>query len=114
MVLEWIDVASLAIEVVVVLIIVVAVLYGTRRYLYRFFQGRHRAADDDTQHKHGLGRSLLLGLEILVGADVVRTVALEPTFASVAVLGLLVVICTFLSWPLAVEIEGRWPWQQQP
>jgi hypothetical protein len=44
-------------------------------------------------------------------ADIVRTVALEPTLESVAVLGLLVVIRTFLSWSLIVEIEGRWPWQ---
>jgi uncharacterized membrane protein len=46
-----------------------------------------------------------------VAADIVRTVALEPSLESVAVLGLLVVIRTFLSWSLIVEIEGRWPWQ---
>jgi uncharacterized membrane protein len=56
-------------------------------------------------------RILLLGLELLVAADIVRTVALEPSLESVAVLGLLVVIRTFLSWSLIVEIEGRWPWQ---
>jgi uncharacterized membrane protein len=60
-----------------------------------------------------LGRSLLLGLEFLVAADVVRTVALEPTLSNVAVLGLLVLVRTFLSWTLTVEIEGRWPWQAQ-
>jgi len=52
-----------------------------------------------------------LGLEILVAADIVRTVALEATLQSVAVLGILVLIRTFLSWALVVEIEGRWPWQ---
>jgi len=62
-------------------------------------------------YKHQLGKTLLLGLEFLVAADVVRTVALEPTLTNVAVLGLLVVIRTFLSWSLTVEIEGRWPWQ---
>jgi uncharacterized membrane protein len=56
-------------------------------------------------------RILLLGLELLVAADIVRTVALEPSLGSVAVLGLLVAIRTFLSWSLIVEIEGRWPWQ---
>jgi hypothetical protein len=49
-----------------------------------------------------------------VAGDVVRTVALEPTLVNVAVLGLLVLIRTFLSWSLAVEIEGRWPWQARP
>ena len=58
-----------------------------------------------------LGRVLLLGLEILVAADIVRTVALEPSFQNVAVLGLLVLVRTFLSWSIVVEIEGRWPWQ---
>lgn len=61
--------------------------------------------------KHQLGKTLLLGLELLVAADVVRTVALEPTLDNVATLGLLVFIRTFLSWSLTIEIEGRWPWQ---
>ncbi|MGD9148307.1 MAG: DUF1622 domain-containing protein [Anaerolineae bacterium] len=65
------------------------------------------------QLKVRLGRALLLGLEILVAADIIRTVALEATLQSVAVLGLLVLIRTFLSWALVVEIEGRWPWQAE-
>ena len=63
------------------------------------------------QYKHSLGKSLLLGLEILVAADVVRTVALEPTLENIAGLGVLVLVRTFLSWSLVVEMEGRWPWQ---
>jgi uncharacterized membrane protein len=58
-----------------------------------------------------LGKALLLGLEILVAADIIRTVALEATLQSVAILGLLVLVRTFLSWALVVEMEGRWPWQ---
>ena len=54
---------------------------------------------------------MLLGLELLVAADVVRTVAIEPTLSNVAVLGLLVAVRTILSWSLAVEMEGSWPWQ---
>jgi uncharacterized membrane protein len=54
---------------------------------------------------------LLIGLEVLVAADIVRTVALDPTLESVAVLGLLVLIRTFLSWSVVVEIDHRWPWQ---
>ncbi len=59
-----------------------------------------------------LGQTILLGLELLVAADIVRTVAAEPTFASVGVLGLIVLIRTFLSFSLEVELTGRWPWQQ--
>ena len=62
-------------------------------------------------YKHQLGKALLLGLELLVAADVVRTVALEPTVNNLVVLALLVFVRTFLSWAMSVEIEGRWPWQ---
>jgi uncharacterized membrane protein len=107
-VIEW---ASLGIEILGAVVIVagvikVAVTRGTVRYL---FQLDKPGAFE--RYKHQMGRSLLLGLEFLVAGDVVRTVALEPTLNNVAVLGLLVLIRTFLSWSLAVEIERRWPWQ---
>ena len=107
-VFEW---ASLIIEVlgagiIVAGVIKVTITRGTIRYLFKLGQpGAYES------YKHQLGKTLLLGLEFLVAADVVRTVALEPTLTNVAVLGLLVVIRTFLSWSLTVEIEGRWPWQ---
>ncbi len=59
-----------------------------------------------------LGRAILLGLELLVAADIIRTVAVTPTAQSVAVLAGIVLIRTFLSWSLELEITGRWPWQQ--
>ncbi len=59
-----------------------------------------------------LGRSILLGLEFLVAADIIHTVVIAPTLDSVAVLGLLVLIRTFLSWSLELEITGRWPWRK--
>ena len=112
LILEWIDGAALAIEVLAVAIIVVAIFYATLRYLFRTVL--HWQVEDGYQQlKNSLGRSLLLGLEILVAADIVRTVALDSTLDSVAVLGLLVLIRTFLSWSLVVEIEGRWPWQPE-
>jgi uncharacterized membrane protein len=59
----------------------------------------------------GLARAILLGLEILVAADIIRTVAVEPTLENVTVLGIIVLVRTILSFTLTVEIEGRWPWQ---
>jgi uncharacterized membrane protein len=80
---------------------------------YLFKSIFEQALEDQYQQlKIHLGKALLLGLEILVAADIIRTVALEATLQSVAVLGLLVLIRTFLSWALVVEIEGRWPWQR--
>ena len=61
--------------------------------------------------RESFGGVLLLGLEILVAADIIRTVAIEPTLKSVLVLGLIVIIRTFLSFSLEVEINGKWPWQ---
>jgi uncharacterized membrane protein len=61
--------------------------------------------------RRGLGRAILLGLEILVAADIIHTVAVEPSYNSLGVLALIVMIRTFLSFSLEVEISGRWPWQ---
>jgi uncharacterized membrane protein len=77
------------------------------------------AAAHLTQHESGvyrhfremLGRTILLGLELLVAGDIVRTVAATPTLTSVGVLAVIVLIRTFLSFSLQVEITGRWPWQ---
>jgi uncharacterized membrane protein len=59
-------------------------------------------------------RSILLGLEFLVAADIIRTVAVQPSLENVAVLGLIIVIRTFLSFALEVELDGRWPWARAP
>jgi uncharacterized membrane protein len=111
-ILRWIEYAAFAIEILAVVIIVVAIFCSMARYfLNAVIRPERRLEDRYRRLKASLGRSLLLGLEILVAADIVRTVALEATLQSVAVLGLLVLIRTFLSWALVVEIEGRWPWQ---
>jgi uncharacterized membrane protein len=70
--------------------------------------------EDDVyrQFRQMLGRTILLGLELLVAGDIIRTVAAKPTLVSVAVLGAIVLIRTFLSFSLEVEITGHWPWQR--
>lgn len=75
-----------------------------------------RRHDTDTyrQFRQQLGRSILLGLELLVAADIIRTVAVTPSLGSVTVLAVIVVIRTFLSFSLELEITGRWPWQKSP
>lgn len=65
-----------------------------------------------TAFRQNLGRTILLGLELLVAADIVRTVAVTPSLEGVLILGLIVLIRTFLSITLEVELEGRWPWQR--
>lgn len=63
-------------------------------------------------YRRRVGRSILLGLEFLVAGDIIRTVAVAPTYESVGVLALIVAIRTFLSFSLELEITGRWPWQK--
>lgn len=75
-------------------------------------RARLRESDVYRRYRQQLGRSILLGLELLVAADIIRTVAVTPTLTSVAVLAGIVAIRTFLSFSLELEITGRWPWQK--
>ena len=106
--LEWI---GTGIEIAGVGIIVVAALAATAVFLHGGFTtlgwpGAYR------RYRANLGRGILLGLELLVAADIIGTVAVTPSLQNLAVLGLIVLIRTFLSVSLQVEIEGRWPWQR--
>lgn len=65
------------------------------------------------QLRQSIGRGILLGLELLVAGDIIRTVAIAPTFTGVGVLAMIIVIRTFLSFSLEVELTGRWPWQSR-
>lgn len=112
--MAWVEYAAIAIEALAVLIIMVAIFYGVFRYAFQGILFKERLEDRYRELKVSLGKTLMLGLEILVAADIVRTVALEATLQSVGVLGLLVLIRTFLSWSLVVEMEGRWPWNRKP
>jgi uncharacterized membrane protein len=102
------QVAAHVIELLAVVIILAGVAGGTARFLFRWTSGQGY-----NQYKETLDKALLLGLNILVAADIVRTVALEPTITNILGLGLLVFVRTFVSWSLFVELEERWPWQVQ-
>jgi len=65
------------------------------------------------RYRANLGRGILLGLELLVGADIIGTITAPLTFTSVGLLGIIVIIRTFLSFALETEIEGCWPWQRR-
>jgi uncharacterized membrane protein len=98
-----IDGAGVAVTIVGALAATVAA--GLRVY--------RRQPDAYRRYRQQLGRSILLGLELLVAADIIRTVAVTPTVRSVGVLAGIVVIRTFLSFSLELEITGRWPWQKE-
>ncbi|MEV0733124.1 DUF1622 domain-containing protein [Polymorphospora sp. NPDC050346] len=108
-VIQWIggllDLAGVLVIAVGVLVTSVAFLRGYRRDRQR--------GDAYRSYRQGVGRAILLGLELLVAGDIIRTVAVSPTFHSVGVLALIVVVRTLLSFTLEVELEGRWPWQSR-
>lgn len=105
---EFIERIGNAIELAGVALIVLGLLFAA----WRGARGHGAAAARVAQARHDMGRAILLGLEVLVAADIVRTVAFTPTLASVTVLAIVVAIRTFLSWSLALELDGRWPWQR--
>ena len=98
-----------AVDVVGVATIVIGIVIATIVLALR-----HREVDDAfRKYRQGIGRAILLGLEFLVAADIIKTVAVDPTFAGAGVLAIIVVIRTFLSFTLELEISGRWPWQHE-
>ena len=91
-------------------VLVIGLLVATWRFVERT---RRRLPFQETYERYraDLGRAILLGLEFLVAADIIATVVVDPTLESVAVLAVIVLVRTFLSFSLEAEIEGRWPWQ---
>jgi uncharacterized membrane protein len=106
---EFVEIAGSAAEIAGVVLIVGGLVIATLRFTAL---RRDATASPYQRYRQDLGRAILLGLEVLVAADIVRTVAFTPTMDSVLVLALIVAIRTFLSWTLALELEGRWPWQR--
>ncbi len=104
----WLFISS-SLETAGVAIVVIGAVGTTVAFLRRSMKVGPSAAF--TQFRSDFGRAILLGLEFLVAADIVGTVAIGPTLQDLSVLGLLVLIRTFLSFSLEVEITGRWPWQ---
>jgi uncharacterized membrane protein len=105
---EFIEVAGTVIDVIGVAVIVLGAIVAVVLTWAR----RHRV-DVYEYFRRQLGRAILLGLEFLVAADIIRTVA-APDAESVAILAGIVAIRTFLSFSLQLEMTGRWPWQSQP
>lgn len=99
---------GLMIEALGVLVIVIGVIIGTGRFLFR---RKPTHAESYQCYRQDVGRAILLGLEFLIAGDIIHTVAVQPTLDSVSVLGLIVLIRVLLGIALHLEIEGRWPWQ---
>ncbi len=111
---ETVGSVGLAIDGLGVAVMVIGLTVALLLYLFRL-AGRRRQDPQVLyrQARVSAGRSILLGLELLVAGDIIRTVAISPSFRSVGVLAAIVAIRTFLSFTLEMEISGRWPWQTE-
>jgi uncharacterized membrane protein len=107
----FIDLLVSGFELAGVLALVIGSIWTSVVFARSYFRSPDARPQAYRQLRQGLGRAILVGLELLVAADIIRTIAIDPTFQSVGVLGLIVVVRTFLSWSLEVEVNGRWPWQ---
>jgi uncharacterized membrane protein len=105
-----VDLAGIAIDAIGVGVIVLAIGVAGMA-LARGLSRHEQIGSAYRQLRQSIGRGVLLGLELLVAGDIIRTVAIAPTFTSVGLLAMIVVIRTFLSFSLEVELTGRWPWQ---
>jgi uncharacterized membrane protein len=105
---EWIDFAADGLDILAVVIMVSFILVGTVTGVGRFLKN---IAGAYTKYRVVLARTIQIGLELLVAADIIRTVSTPLTTLNLLLLSGLVVVRTFLGWTLTVEIEGRWPWQ---
>lgn len=102
-----IELIALGIEILGVAVIGFAFPFGIIRSILNHFQ---KKADAFRELKHYIGKSLQLGLEFLIAADVIKTVTIDPTMVGLLSLGMLIIIRTILSWSIILEIEGSWPW----
>ncbi|MBJ7516007.1 MAG: DUF1622 domain-containing protein [Stenotrophomonas sp.] len=110
--IRWVEWSALGIELLAIALIVTTIVVSTGVYVLALAVQHKDRAESYQQYRRRLGRALLLGLEILVAADIVRTVALDSSLRAIVSLGLLVIIRTFLSWSVVLEVEGFWPWKR--
>ena len=109
---RWIEPVSTTLELVGVGVIVLGVVLATVGFARQLRPLGWGEAYE--RYRANLGRGILLGLEILVCADIIDTVTAPLSWTSVGLLGAIVLIRTFLSFSLETEIEGRWPWRRRP
>ncbi|GAA4590386.1 hypothetical protein GCM10023194_47070 [Planotetraspora phitsanulokensis] len=107
-----IETVGTAVDVAGVAVIVCGALIATGVFIRRLLHRGKEFSDVYQLYRQSLGRAILLGLEFLVAGDIIRTVAVSPTFAGVGVLAVIVLVRTFLSFSLEVELGGHWPWRR--
>ena len=110
---DWVELLMRWIEGAGIAVITVGLILATVAFFSALYLRRGSFDELYVGYRRRIGQAILLGLELLVAADIIGTVAVEPTLRSVSVLGLIVLVRTFLSTALEVEMEGRLPWRRK-
>jgi len=108
---ELISIAGYGIETIGVFVIVAGFAVSSLNFLSKFRKKTEGTAY--RTYRRQLGRSIILGLEFLIAGDIIRTVVVADTLMNVLILGLIILIRTFLGFTLHLEVEGQWPWEQE-
>jgi len=106
---HWLEIAAQAVEILAVAIMISRIVIGSIGWLLDTAKNADEAYE---RYRIVLGKTVLVGLELLVAADIINTVAYALSLTNLALLGGLVLVRTALGWTLTVEVEGHWPWQQ--
>lgn len=106
---QLMEIVGTAVDGIGVFIVAAGAIVATVRLL---LHRAHNTGNYYSSYRQDIGRAILLGLEFLIAGDIIRTVVVAPTIQNVVVLGLIVLIRTFLSLSLQLEIEGRLPWHR--
>jgi uncharacterized membrane protein len=102
------EIIGLSVDGIGVFVIIFGAIYSTFLFVERI-KGKY---DPYKTYRQNIGRVILLGLEFLVAGDIIRSVAIQPSFSSVGILAVIVIIRSILSIELEMEITGKWPWQK--
>jgi uncharacterized membrane protein len=110
-VVQGLDVLTQMLEIAGAGALVIGFIVATTRW---FQQIRHQGTlSAVSKYRQSLGRTILIGLEILVAATILKTISVDSSLESMGLLGIIVVIRTMLGWATVLEISGRWPWQRR-
>lgn len=111
-IIQGLTVLTQMLEIAGVSALVIGFIVATKRWIQHIQQ--QGILPSTHRYRQSLGRTILIGLEILVAATIIKTISVNPTLESMGLLAIMVIIRTIIGWTTVLEIRGRWPWQQAP
>mgnify|MGYP001829168977 CR=1 FL=1 len=108
-IIEFLKLLTKGLEIASAALLILGFFVATFRYLLQYF--KDRAGSNVVSYRKALGRVVLIGLEVLVAATILKTITTDETLESLSYLAIMIIARTILSWSMSLEMNGRWPWQ---